>query len=346
MFKRSFSLTRIQHIKRLQSSSSSVPKYSTSFLNSNVSKTTARRSTSFLNGHPAAIDTSNKVNPDEKSHFETLAPTWWDSKGSQRILHLMNLARMDFINEILRNYKVQLNANNSNGSKNDIDTDLYIPRFTTSVFPTEIKKNIENELNAAIYKELQKSELTVLDVGCGGGLLCESLARLPFIKKIDGIDMTPAVINIAKQHQSLDPVLAEKLTYAVRSIDEQKGQYDIVTMFEMLEHVDDPKEILISGWEHVKSNGGILFLSTINRDLISWFTTIFMGEYVLKVVPLGTHHLSKYINSREIIAWFKEMYPLSHEVLQVKGTMYIPGKGWVNHDCSNVGNYLMAIQKK
>lgn len=270
---------------------------------------------------------------DEISHFQELAPTWWDVSGPQRILHLMNNARMDFIQQTLKN-SVKIS-----------DPETYIPGFNYRGFlPPYVARNIDHELELAISKSQTEEKISVLDVGCGGGILSEALARLSNVKHVTGIDLTAECIAVAKNHALADPSLKGKLDYEYQALEKVPGIYDVVTCFEMLEHVDNPGQILRHSWLKLKPNG-ILFLSTINRDIVSWFTTIFMGEYVLKIVPKGTHHLSKYIKSSEIQEWFQQNEPSTHEILQTKGTMYLPLKGWVEHDCSDVGNYFMAIGK-
>lgn len=276
---------------------------------------------------------TTSASKDEIGHFQELAPSWWNVNGSQRILHLMNNTRLDFIQRIIRqNVKVDY-------------PDTYIPGFQyKAFFPQRVSQEIENDLELKITEKLEKSKFDVLDIGCGGGILAECLARLPITRRVTGIDLTPDVIKVAREHSSKDPVLNGKLEYRLQALEEVEEKYDLVTCFEMLEHVDVPAEILRHAWMKLKPQG-VLFLSTINRDLISWFTTIFMGEYVLGVVPVGTHHLNKYIKSSEIKEWFQENEPNTHKVLDAKGVMYYPFNGWAEHDCPDVGNYFMAIKK-
>lgn len=276
---------------------------------------------------------TTSASKDEVDHFQELAPTWWDVNGAQRILHLMNNSRVDFIQRIVKqSVKVQ-------------DPDTYIPGFQHGdFFPQQVSKGIEDDLEVKISNKLENCRFDVLDIGCGGGILAECLARLPITRHVTGVDLTPDVIKIAREHAAKDPALNGKLEYRLQALEEVDGKYDLVTCFEMLEHVDVPAEILKHAWMRLKPQG-ILFLSTINRDLVSWFTTIFMGEYVLKVVPIGTHHLNKYIKSSEIKEWFRENEPHVHEILDTKGVMYRPFNGWAEHDCADIGNYFMAIKK-
>lgn len=276
---------------------------------------------------------STLASKDEISHFKELAPSWWDVNGPQRILHLMNNGRMDFIQRIMRQRVKVTNP------------DTYIPGFNyQEFFPVSVSRNIQHELDLEIDSRIQAQKLRALDIGCGGGILSESLARLPYVEHVTGIDLTEECIQVAKEHALRDPQLLHKLAYELKSLEEVKTEFDIVTCFEMLEHVDIPSEILRHAWLRLKPNG-VLFLSTINRDIVSWFATIFMGEYVLGIVPKGTHNLNKYINAAEIADWFKNNEPHTHQILETKGTSYLPFKGWVEHSCSDVGNYFMAIRK-
>lgn len=273
---------------------------------------------------------------EELSHFKELSTDWWNTNGSQRILHLMNLARVDFI----RN-----NLNKLLKIENQQEKDIFIPGYDYKQFlPKEVSNIIEQDLNNELQKMLNEKEYTVLDIGCGGGILSESLARFPFIKKVTGIDLTPECIDIAKEHALKDPILKEKLDYKLCDLNKVEEKYDIVTCFEMLEHVDDPYEILKHAWKRLNPKG-ILFLSTINRDPVSWFTTIFVAEYLAGLVPLGTHTWTKFIKSSEIVDWFEKKQFRRYKILDLKGTMYVPSKGWISHDCPSIGNYFMAIQK-
>lgn len=276
---------------------------------------------------------STSTSNDEICHFKELAPSWWDINGPQRILHLMNNGRMDFIQRIMRQ------------SVKVTNPDTYIPGFNyQEFFPAGVCRNIQHELDLEVDMKLRGLKLKVLDIGCGGGILSESLARLTYIEHVTGIDLTKECIEVAREHALRDPQLENKLSYEVKALEDIKSQYDMVTCFEMLEHVDVPSEILRHAWLKLKPNG-VFFLSTINRDFVSWFTTIFMGEYALGIVPKGTHHLEKYIKATEIIDWFKKHEPHTHQIVEIKGTSYLPFKGWVEHDCSDIGNYFMAIRK-
>lgn len=274
-------------------------------------------------------------------HFNALASSWWDVEGPQRILHKMNLLRMDYVNEMVRGH---LKLNEGVESAED---EVFIPPFNVDLLPGQIKAKIMEEQETRRDEILRGNKLRALDVGCGGGILSESLARLNFVESVRGIDLSSDVLEAARVHKANDPALALKLTYELEAVEDlpKTEKYDIITVFEMLEHVQYPSKILEEVFSRLEV-GGWVFLSTINRDFISWFTTIFMGEHVLRVVPVGTHNLEKYINEEEIRGWLKaSKHAHSFQVADSRGCAYIPGCGWVFTQCPQVGNYFMAIQR-
>ncbi|KAH3687303.1 hypothetical protein WICPIJ_001726 [Wickerhamomyces pijperi] len=284
-------------------------------------------------------DKKTSTSQDEMDHFNQLASTWWDVNGPQRILHKMNLLRMDFIQSTLRE-NIPLNEGVLNKEE-----EIYVPGYSLDLLPEQIRNAIVHEQESKRDQVIsQMPKYKILDIGCGGGILTESLARLPTVESVKGIDLSTDVLEAAKLHKALDPALTDKISYQLMPIEDisKSEKYDIITMFEMLEHVNFPSEVLGSALSHLKPNGW-LFISTINRDFISWFTTIFMGEYVLNIVPKGTHHLEKYINESEVQDWFKEKPQF--EVVKSEGCMYLPFKGWVYSGNASVGNYFMAIRR-
>ncbi|CAH2352199.1 ubiquinone biosynthesis O-methyltransferase, mitochondrial [[Candida] railenensis] len=282
------------------------------------------------------------ITEDEMSHFNALASSWWDVDGPQRILHKMNLLRMDFIHTTIREH-LQLNEPNT-----PVEDEIYVPAYGLELLPKPIRNRIISEQENKRDEILGKSKLKALDVGCGGGILTESLARLSFIHSVKGIDLSSDVLQAAKVHQLKDPQLT-KLQYELKAIEDlpSNQQYDIITMFEMLEHVTYPAKVLEEALSRVKV-GGWVFISTINRDFVSWFTTILMGEHLLNIVPVGTHTLDKYINQTEIKDWIESDSDRSekYKVVRAEGCIYLPAYGWKFTENPNVGNYFMAIQRK
>ncbi len=141
----------------------------------------------------------------------------------------------------------------------------------------------------------------ILDVGCGGGILCESLALEG--AEVVGIDLAEAGLEVAKLHlleSGLD-VNYQKIT-AEEFAESNAETFDIVTCMEMLEHVPEPSSIIKSCSKLVKPQGRVFF-STINRNPKSYFFAIVGAEYVLNLLPKGTHNYEKFIRPNEIDKW-------------------------------------------
>ena len=141
----------------------------------------------------------------------------------------------------------------------------------------------------------------VIDVGCGGGLLTEGMAQRGAI--VTGIDMGKTPLSVAQLHQhesGLD--IDYRQTTAEHVASEQAGHYDIVTCLEMLEHVPDPATTITACAQLIKDDGCV-FLSTINRNPKAWLFAVVGAEYLLNLLPKGTHDYQKFIRPSEMEAW-------------------------------------------
>lgn len=306
-----------------------------------LSSASLKTSVRFYSDASSLSSPTTGTTSDELSHFSKLAESWWDVNGPQRILHKMNLVRLDFVLNLLK----------GNWNKNSA-TKTYIPGYSFDLLPDEnlrekYTKQVQDHENTLFDpKSPDSPRYNVLDIGCGGGILSECLARLPFTSHVLGIDLSPDVIEVAKAHMAKDPKLAGKLDYRLMELsklDPKAKKYDIITLFEVLEHVEYPAEILSQALDRLNP-GGWMFLSTMNRTAVSYFTTILVGEYLLKVVPKGTHTLSKYINEQELREWFGKRNDC--DVISSEGCIYIPAYGWKLTGPVQIGNYFMAIRKK
>ena len=138
--------------------------------------------------------------------------------------------------------------------------------------------------------------LKILDVGCGGGIICEPLARLG--AKVTGIDFAPNNIKAAKIHSKKNKL---KINYIYKDIEKSKldAKFDIILMFEVLEHLDNWKKTIKNIKKNLNKNG-IVIISTINRNLISKLFAINIAENILNWIPKGTHDYNKLIKPEEL----------------------------------------------
>jgi 2-polyprenyl-6-hydroxyphenyl methylase / 3-demethylubiquinone-9 3-methyltransferase len=141
----------------------------------------------------------------------------------------------------------------------------------------------------------------VLDVGCGGGLLAESLARAG--AQVTGIDLAAGMIEAARLHAAESGLVIDyRLSAAETLAAGEPGAYDVVTCMEMLEHVPAPAATLVALARLVRP-GGAVFISTLNRNLRSFLLAIVAAEYLLKLIPRGTHEYERLITPSELARW-------------------------------------------
>jgi len=181
---------------------------------------------------------------------------------------------------------------------------------------------------------------TVLDVGCGGGILSESMAGLN--ANVSGIDLSDKALQVAKlhllesgQHVNYRKIAVEDLAA------EQPGHYDIVSCMEMLEHVPDPQSI-VAACAKLAKPGGWVFFSTLNRNPKSYLFAILGAEYVLKLLPRGTHDYARFIKPSEL-AQFCRNAGLS--VTDLIGMSYNPLSQVYSLGSDTDVNYMIACRK-
>eukprot|EP00240_Pyramimonas_obovata_P006253 CAMPEP_0118929644 /NCGR_PEP_ID=MMETSP1169-20130426/6585_1 /TAXON_ID=36882 /ORGANISM="Pyramimonas obovata, Strain CCMP722" /LENGTH=310 /DNA_ID=CAMNT_0006871877 /DNA_START=144 /DNA_END=1073 /DNA_ORIENTATION=- len=165
------------------------------------------------------------------------------------------------------------------------------------------------------------SGLTMLDVGCGGGLLCEPLARMG--AEVTGVDAVAHSIQVASAHAQRDPVISRRVTYrtaAAETLVEEGVQFDVVLSLEVIEHVDDV-EGFVASLAALTKPGGAVVLSTLNRTPTSYALAVLAAEELLRWVPRGTHEWGKFVMP-------EEMAMLTHraglEMQTLTGMVYNP----------------------
>jgi 2-polyprenyl-6-hydroxyphenyl methylase / 3-demethylubiquinone-9 3-methyltransferase len=180
-----------------------------------------------------------------------------------------------------------------------------------------------------------------LDVGCGGGILAESMARRA--GHVTGIDLAAKPLGVARLHALEAGV--ENLTYREIATEalaaEQPGAFDTVTCMEMLEHVPDPAAVVAACSQLVRP-GGWVFFSTLNRNPKSFLFAIVGAEYVLGLLPKGTHEYARFIRPSELVRWCRDTGLL---LQSTRGMQYNPftKRYWLSGDTSV--NYLIACRK-
>ncbi len=183
--------------------------------------------------------------------------------------------------------------------------------------------------------------LRVLDVGCGGGILADSMARQG--AEVLGIDLSTKALRVAQLHalEAQTPHISYREVSAEALAAEVPGTFDMVTCMEMLEHVPDPASVVRACAALVKP-GGWVFFSTINRNPKSFLLAILGAEYILNMLPRGTHEYAKMIRPSELAGFCRSV---GLELLQTRGLQYNPltQRYWLNADTDV--NYLFATQK-
>ena len=155
-----------------------------------------------------------------------------------------------------------------------------------------------------ICRQSNLEDLKIVDIGCGGGILSEAMAKKGGI--VTGIDMAEKAIAVAKLHQIESKTTVDyKLMTAEELAEDEAGSFDIVTCLEMLEHVPDPSKVIQSCADLLKPGGSVYF-STINKNLKSFLFAIIGAEHILKLLPVGTHEYSKFIKPSSMESWSRQ----------------------------------------
>lgn len=180
----------------------------------------------------------------------------------------------------------------------------------------------------------------VLDVGCGGGILAESLSKAGGI--VTGIDLSNKALKVAELHQLESNTSVQYRSISAEDLAKQEPEnYDVVTCMEMLEHVPDPSSV-VQACATLCKPGGSIFFSTLNRNPKSYLFAIIGAEYILKLLPKGTHEYDKFIKPSELANFTRQA---GLELLEIKGMTYNPLTQIYRLGSDTDVNYMIATRK-
>ena len=182
------------------------------------------------------------------------------------------------------------------------------------------------------------NELKILDIGCGGGLISEPMARLG--ANVTGIDASEKNIKIAQIHSEENNL---KINYIHSSPErlKEKEVFDIILNLEIIEHVEDV-ELYVDSCSKLLKKGGLMFTATLNRTVVSYIKAIIGAEYILRWLPIGTHDWNKFIRPEELE---KKLSDANFKTIEVKGLEFNPfNQKWKKSDNLSV-NYIICSLK-
>jgi len=206
--------------------------------------------------------------------------------------------------------------------------------------PSRVLHDLNPVRSAYIAERAPLAGATVLDVGCGGGLLCESLARAG--ARVTGLDPAAAAVEVARAHAAQEQLAIEYFAGTIEDFAEGTDrQFDVLTCMELLEHVPEPAE-LIGALAALSAPGGRLFLSTLNRRPRAWASAILGAEYIAGLLPRGTHDYARFIRPSELAAWLRQA---GFELRDIRGLAYDPLRRRARLVPSPAVNYLVHAER-
>jgi len=253
------------------------------------------------------LNGSSTYNQGEVDKFSAMSSDWWNPHGVCKPLHSMNRLRIPLIRDCL---------------------------ISSGVAKVELA-----------YSDKPLHGLKILDVGCGAGIIAEALARIG--ADVTAIDACQENIEAAKLHAEQDPTLASNLKYICTTVEDHAEavkdvfDYDAIVASEVIEHVDNPA-VFVSKCAQILKSEGSFFLTTLNRSTRSWLLAIIGAEYVLGLLPRGTHQWEKFITPAELGDMLGQG---GCQTRLVQGMAYIPGiNKWTWIPDSSVNYALHAVK--
>lgn len=240
----------------------------------------------------------SSADAEEIERFSRIAGEWWNPNGKFRPLHRITPLRVSWIRD-------------------------------------QILAATPHHQPSTIHHQLPP--VTLLDIGCGGGLVAEPMARLG--AKVVGIDASEKNIAVAKLHAEQSGLSLDYRCSTAETLVGQGAQFDVVLALEIIEHVADPAAFVASCVQLCKP-GGLLVFSTLNRTPKSYALAIIGAEYVLRWLPVGTHTWSKFIRPSELVGWLRHN---NAHTTRMEGMVFNPLKNeWRWHARDLSVNYILA----
>jgi 2-polyprenyl-6-hydroxyphenyl methylase/3-demethylubiquinone-9 3-methyltransferase len=246
----------------------------------------------------------SSVSLDEVARFDRLGEDWWNPEGPMRALHQFNPVRVDYLRRLISHRRARLEGRRTAPSDRPL------------------------------------TGVTVLDIGCGGGLLSESLAGLG--ATMTAIDPAPTSIEIARRHAGESGLSIDYQCTSAEALAAEGARFDVVLAMEVIEHVRDPKSFIALAASMLEPHG-LLVAATLNRTMKSYALAILGAEYLLGWVPKGTHDWAKFVTPRELGTALRAA---DLHAIDETGVVFDPISGkW--RESSDMGvNYMMAAERR
>jgi 2-polyprenyl-6-hydroxyphenyl methylase/3-demethylubiquinone-9 3-methyltransferase len=261
----------------------------------------------------------SSVDSADIAQFERLGDAWWDPRGPMKALHQLNPVRLAFIRDML--VRARLSADGVGRPSRDRG-----------------QGPVPAAAPAGLGRPL--AGLTILDIGCGGGILSEPLTRLG--AHVTGIDPAAANIEVAKRHAQEQGLMPAYRAGLAEDLVREGASFDAVLAMEVVEHVPDMPAFVAAACALVRP-GGILVASTLNRTLKSFALAVVGAEYVLGWLPKGTHRWERFVTPGELAG---AAAAAGVRITSRVGVVYDPFRGgWrIGHDTDV--NYMVAGRKR
>jgi len=282
---------------------------------------------------PVDAAQSASVDPADVARFNALGEEWWDLWGPMRALHKLNPTRVDYIRDILVEELKSLHPEEPrSGVSKDGRGDGVSPSFETRPAGTPQDEDSGK-------RKAPLAGLSILDIGCGAGILSEPMAALG--ARMTSVDPAPMNIEVAKAHAAKAGLEIDYRAITAEELAATGAQFDAVLIMEVVEHVNDRTAFIATAASLVRP-GGFLFAATLNRTMKSYALAIVGAEYILRWVKRGTHNWEQFVTPQELA---KDFRAAGLEIYDQTGVVYHPifDEWRTSEDCSV--NYMMAAQK-